>query len=578
MPIESAETPPPVRDHIALLTALGVEFDPTLTRRSKRHARAKEMDGRIGHGVQNFEEGARNSTLASIAGGMRARGATEQEILTGLRHVNASQVNPPLDDAEVASVAASISSYPPGAGASAQARSLNDTGNAHRVVDDFGDQIRFVVRMGQWYIWDDQRWRLDDKAQMIEIAKVTAKRIYTEAANCPDPGLAKAIAKHANKSLDVARIKAMVDLAKSDPAVVTVPEALDLHDELLGVSNGIVDLPTGKLRPARSEDLITKHAPVVFDPTARCPTWWRFLNRVMGNNGNKLHRHRGKLLVKYLQRVVGYALSGRTDEQVLFFLFGCGANGKTTFLKIVEDLLGRELSCQLPYDALVARKQPRSATNEIARLQGMRAVFTNEVEDGTRLAESLVKQLTGSDTMTARFLYGEFFDFDPKFKLFIAGNHKPVIRGDDLGIWRRLQLVPFEVTIPENERDPRLLEKLRAELPGILNWAIRGYRMWRKQRLSPPPAVIDAGREYRDEMDILKDWVTDCCDVGPTFTLRAADGYRSYAQWAKDNGYSPMSAKSFGRKLAERYMKKKLAAGNVYAGLDVLPTIMQLLR
>lgn len=566
MSIQPVESAPPGRDHLALLAALGIVFDPLLSRRAKqRTVRTAQVGSNI------IEMGGRNSALASVAGRMRARGATEQEILTGLLEVNASKVNPPLDDTEVEGVAASISKYKVGSAASSQGRSLNDAGNAYRLVVRHGDRIRFVAKMGHWFIWLDSRWRQDEKDQMVEIAKETAREIYNEAARCADHDLAKAIAKHANKSLDAARIKAMVELAKSDPAVVTVPEALDRHDELLGVANGVVDLRTGKLRPARPEDLITRHSPVAFDPSAKCPAWWRFLNRVMGNNGDRMERRRGRQLVKYLQRVVGYALSGRTDEQALFFLFGFGANGKTTFLKIIEYLLGVELCCQLPYDALVARKQPRSATNEIARLHGMRAVFTNEVEDGTRLAESLVKQLTGSDTMTARFLYKEFFDFEPKFKLFIAGNHKPVIRGDDLGIWRRLQLVPFEVTIPEGERDPDLLKKLRAELPGILNWALRGYRMWIKHRLSPPSAVVDAGKEYREEMDILGDWIRENCVVGPSLTLRASEAYQSYSVWARDNGYQrPMGSKTFFQKLAERFPRDKARMGNVYDGLALI--------
>jgi putative DNA primase/helicase len=420
-------------------------------------------------------------------------------------------------------------------------------------------------------IWDGHRWCKDGTHHIVELAKTTAKGIYSEAANCTDADLAKNLAKHAGKSLDVGRIDAMVKLARSDPRIVERPAHLDRQDELLGVANGVIDLRNGTLRSARPEDLITRHSPVSFDAKAECPTWWRFLNRVMRNTHTySRDKRKRRQLVAYLQRVVGYALSGRTDEQVLFFLFGFGANGKTTFLKVMEDLFGSELSCQLPYDALVARKQPRSASNDIARLDGMRAVFTSEVEDGTFLAESLVKQLTGSDTITARFLYGEFFDFEPRFKLFIAGNHKPVIRGDDLGIWRRLQLVPFEVTIPEAERDTRLLEKLRLELPGILNWALRGFRTWRKDGLSPPPAIIKAGKEYREEMDILGDWIAERCVVGPGLSIGASGAYQSYSEWAKENGYKPMGSKSFYRKLAERFPRQRHARGNVYTGLDAL--------
>lgn len=572
MTLQPTTTPQPLQEYLGLLARLGIKFDPTLRPAKRPKSGAINAVTGAGTGTNVIPMGSRNSRLASDAGSMRNRGASEAEILDGLREINAERVDPPLDDTELAQIARSIGSYPVSSRATEQARSLNDTGNALRLVDKCCDRIRYVAEHKRWLIWNGSRWVVDDVRFVIELAKATAKSIYGEAATATTRELGDALAKHAHRSLDVARIKAMIELAASDPRIVVRAADLDRHDHLLGVANGVVDLRTGKLRPARPEDLITRHSPVAYDPKAKCPTWHRFLNRVTNSNRHLTPNRRhdpGRKLAAYLQRAVGYALSGSTDEQVLFFLYGAGANGKTTFLKIVEEVLGPELTRQLPYDSLVERKQPRSSSNDVARLHGARAAFTSEVEDGTSIAESLVKQLTGGEAISARFLYAEYFEFVPKFKLFIAGNHKPIIKGDDHGIWRRLQLVPFEVTIPEAQRDPRLLEKLRAELPGILAWAIRGHRRWLKERLAPPTLVTDAVKEYRDEMDLLGEWIKDCCDVGPGKVLPARDGYRSYEQWAQANGLRPMSSPIFGRRLKERFPRRKMANRNVYDGLEI---------
>ena len=371
----------------------------------------------------------------------------------------------------------------------------------------------------------------------------------------------------------------MEELAQSDPDVMRSVTLLDADDDLLGVANGVVDLRTGELRPSRPEDLITRYSPVVFDPIAKCPNWHRFLNRVLKNSpitdarkgrGNNSHRLPARAeLTTYLQQVAGYMLSGRTDEQVLFFLYGSGANGKTTLVKTLEGLLGGELAKQIPYDTLVAHKGQRSSSNDIARLQGVRAAFTNEVEDGTQLAESLIKQLTGGDTIAARFLYQEFIEFRPKFKLFMSGNHKPIIKGSDDGVWRRIQLIPFEVQIPPEDRDPLLAEKLRAELPGILNWAIRGHAKWRRHGLAPPACVRAASEEYRDEMDLLQQWLEERCVYDTESSAPARDLYFSYSFWAEQQNLKPLSQPVFGRKLGERFDKTRRSAGNVYLGLKL---------
>jgi putative DNA primase/helicase len=398
------------------------------------------------------------------------------------------------------------------------------------------------------------------------MAKRVAQNIYDEIAVAADDAARKAIAQHARNSLQAQRLKAMVDLAQSIPELVAPVATLDADDMLLGVENGVVDLRTGQLRDATREDLITRQAPVRFDPKAKCPRFNKFLRTVMQAD---------QALIGYLQRVSGYSLTGKTGEQCLFFLYGHGANGKSTYLRAMLDLLDDDYAVQTPSETLMAKRfnSGSGPSGDLARLHNLRLTTANEVEEGSLLSESLIKQLTGGDPITARYLYENHFDFIPKVKLFIAGNHKPIIKGDDYGIWRRIHLIPFEVQIPEAQRDPKLPEKLRQELPGILNWAIQGCRAWQKSGLNVPPKIRDAVKQYRDEMDIMAQWLEECCDLDPAYSIKAQEAYRIYKWWAETNGFRPMTNASFGRKLGERFTGQKTSTGKVYAGFKTKQTL-----
>lgn len=531
-----------------------------------------------------ISEGSRNNELTSIAGRLRHLGASEGELKERLLAVNAAQCSPPLPKAEVLNIATSVGSYPvpphrqlkQNTSAELAIDPYNDTANAIRYVKLFGDDLMYVARAEQWYVWDGNRWHEDGNSQRVEFAKQVGREILAEASLIPDKAPRRIHESFARRSGDTSRISAMIALAKSDPRLTVASSFLDTHDELLGVANGLLDLRTGKLIENTRDKMVTRHSTVVFDPQAKCPSFHRFLNRVMrsaqwpNDLSMRERKRRVKDLVRFLQRLVGYCLSGRTDEQKLFFLFGNGANGKTTLLKILEYLLGSELTRQLPYDSLMVQKQARNNTNDIARLRDVRVVFTNEVEDSTFLAESMIKQLTGGDAISARMLFKEFQEFIPKFKLFIAGNHKPVIKGDDEGIWRRMTLIPFQAKIPVEERDPRLLVKLRAELPGILNWALKGYRQWLNEGLNPPECVAKASIEYREEMDLMGQWLLECCRVGPTERCKSSLAYANYQLWAKCQGLRSLSNSAFGRKLAERFSRTRRSDGNYYSGFTVV--------
>ncbi|OSZ74611.1 phage/plasmid primase, P4 family [Hydrogenophaga sp. IBVHS1] len=499
-------------------------------------------------------EFGRNNTLTSLAGSMRRKGMSKVSIEAALQSENAIRCEPPLDASEVTAIAASIMRYP-AASPDDVIQSLNDTGNAMRFGVRHVGEVIYVPNRG-WYVWDGLRWRRDGMGKVMELAKQVARDIFKEADVVNDDGLQKRVRQHATSSLKAANLEAALKLARSLPELVVDVDQLDSHDMFLGVANGVIDLRTGKLQEAQRDQLITRHSLVVFDAKATCPQFLAFLDQVTGGD---------KTLMHYLQRVVGYALTGLTEEQCLFFLYGGGANGKSVFLNVVKEVLGSDLACQTPSETLMVKKS--GGTNDIARLQNVRAVIANEVEDGNLLAEALVKQMTGGERLSARFHYQEFFEYMPKFKLFVAGNHKPVIRGRDDGIWRRVRLIPFTVTIPKAQQDAQLQIKLRAELPGILNWAIKGCIAWQKKGLSEPKIISDAVDAYREEMDVIGAWQKDCCTVGPLLETKASEAYQSYKHWCERNGYRPMANGNFGRDLAAIFKRVSRKDGNFYVGV-----------
>ena len=434
-----------------------------------------------------------------------------------------------------------------------------DLGNARRLVGRHGQDIRFCHSRGKWLVWLGTRWAWDNSGDIDRRAKDTVGAIYQEAAKEADADRRIRLAKWAASSESDVRLRAMVSLAKSEPGVPVVPCELDADLWQLNCLNGTLDLRTGELRPHRLEDYCTKQVPVNYYPRAACPTWRGFLNRIMDENTG---------LIDYLQRAVGYALTGNTREQVLFMLYGTGANGKTTFLEPIKVCLA-DYSRQADFSTFLARAGD-PIRNDIARLAGARFVCAVEAEGGKHLSEALVKSITGEDTVSARFLYGEFFEFRPQFKLFLATNHKPVIKGTDTAMWRRIRLIPFTVTIPPQQQDRELLGKLHAELPGILAWAVRGCLSWQRNGLGTPKDVVDATKDYQDEMDSLGDFLTECCDVGAGAEVAAGELYKAYTAWSEAQGEHPLGKRNFGSRLAERgFTRSRTMAGRLWEGITL---------
>ena len=319
----------------------------------------------------------------------------------------------------------------------------------------------FCFGDGCWYLWDNTRWVQDKSQQVFQLAIQAIWALGAWAKENWPVNQQQQVAKWVTRSLDYQRISNLLKLAQSHRAIAA--EQLDTDPWLLNCQNGTLDLKTGELRQHDLNDLITRILPVDHNLNAECPTWERFLQEITDNDSE---------LVNYLKRVVGYALTGNTSEHCMFLLYGTGANGKSTFLNVLKDLLG-PFAKQAQADSLMVRRS-EGARTDIARLAGARLVITSESETNHKLAEGLVKQITGGDTVTARHLYQEEFEFAPQFKLFLATNRRPNIEGTDEGIWRRIHLIPFEVTIPADKRDKTLPDKLQGELEGVLAWAVRG--------------------------------------------------------------------------------------------------------
>lgn len=427
----------------------------------------------------------------------------------------------------------------------------SDIANATRFANKFCTGVLYTPERG-WLIWGAARWEIDH-GFVMELAKDTARLIFDEV-KMSAPGQQKAVFGWARQSQRAERLRAMLFLAQSEPGISARWSEFDSDPWLLACSNGTVDLRTGTLRPADRSDKLSRLVPIDFDPEATCSAWDLFLERVQPDPNVR----------GFLQRAIGYTLTGSTAEQCLFFLYGSGANGKSVLIEVLSALLG-EHAVAASFDSFAGRNAG-GIPNDIARLAGARLVTVSEVEDGTRLREVLIKDLTGGDTIPARFLHHEYFDFRPIFKLWVRGNHKPQIRGTDEGIWRRIRLIEFPVQIPEAERDPRLFEKLRSELPGILAWAVRGCLEWQRLGLSPPETVKQATRAYRDEMDVIGNFLAECCELEPNATVGAAELYESYSAWCHANGHGELSQTRFGGSLAERGFTRQRASNGRHRG------------
>lgn len=504
---------------------------------------------------KTIEIGSRNVKLTSLAGSMRRQGFDQAAILAALQEYNTAHCDPPLDSQEIKGIAVSVCKYKP-EDALVKCH-LSDLGNAERMAKVFDGQIKYCDLWTKWLIWDRKRWKVDDTKDIFRKARETIKTMYRVGMEIKDNDERMAFIKYAAGTERLGRLRAMIELCTSEPAIPVVPDQLDTHPLLLNVQNGILNLENMQLAAPNPKHFITKLSGTIFDQDAECPLWDSFLNRITDGN---------QALSEFLQKAVGWALSGDVSEQIIFIFYGRGANGKSTFLNTILKMM-KDYGTVTPTESLLA-KRGDTIPNDIARLKGLRFVSATEVQSGRRLNEGLIKQLAGGDPITARFLHAEFFTFDPEFKIFLGTNNKPVIKDMSHAMWRRIRLIPFDVVIPEDERDLHLSEKLATELPGILKWALGGFMMWKREGLGYPQDVKAATEEYRSEMDIVGQFLSDNHPLDPDGRIKASDLYSDYKVWCDDHGERALSQKVLGGRLSERgFQRERRTDGYWWIGL-----------
>lgn len=442
--------------------------------------------------------------------------------------------------------------------------SFDDTGNAERFVDLFGEQVRYCYTDKRWLWYDGRKWctdmtgtvkRLADKAVACMAAEA---KVYTQLDADEGTDMSKAFEKHMRSCRSNKSKNAMINEVMHH--VPILPAQMDRFKAALNTPGGVINLKDGTMSVHDPMNYLTKITAVEYSENADCPRWLAFLDDIFRGD---------KDLIRYVQKAVGYSLTGSTAEQCAFFLFGTGRNGKSTFIDIIRAIFGDYAANIQPETIMVRSNQSTAINSDIARLKGARLVTSVEPNEGVRLNEGLLKQLTGDDTVTARKLYGDEFEFKPEFKLWMATNHKPVIRGTDTGIWRRIHMIPFTVQIPEEKIDRRLKYKLSAELTGIFRWAVEGCLLWQQEGLKMPRAVLEEVREYRREMDVISAFVEDKCTVGKGLSVQSSALYAAYLRWADSGNEYKMSNTKFGLEIAKRFEKVKGRKYNYYSGLTL---------
>lgn len=469
-----------------------------------------------------------------------------------------------------------------------------DTGNAQRFAAQHAGALRYTIAH-KWLHWDGKRWKTDETGEVYRAARRTvaammrdasaqnegatramesiAKRIEAGELDQDAAGQAEKTIKAAQKraielqkwalkSQDATRLEKMVALAQSELQIASHAADFDRDPWLLNCQNGILDLHTGKLSPHDPMAMMTQLAGASYDHGATCPTWLTFLAQVQPDPDMR----------RFLQRSIGYSLTGNTPEQVFWDFYGTGANGKSVLSGIVLAMLG-DYGMRARAQTFMVSKQAQSGANaseDVAQLAGKRLVLASELEDSQKLAESFIKDLTGGDKLRARFLHKNSFEFQPGCKVWLVGNHKPIVVGTDVGIWRRVMLVPFKVTIPKVEQDAELTSKLMAELDGILAWSVQGCIDWQRDGLATPQAVIDATNDYRSDSDLVGQWLSERTIKAPMDTS-AERLYKDYSKWCESSGLKPMVKLNLGRNLNDREMaSKKTNKGMVYLNIALL--------
>lgn len=536
---------------------------PELTKCSKYGLAALEKEIAI---LAETPEGKRNEQLNKsafalgqlVAGGELDHESVERELLsvaiaTGLSGEEARNT--------IASGMDAGFKEPRSAPATSNFYHLTELGNAERFRDQHGDVVRYDSARKQWLLYDGKRWKVGAGDKVRRMAHKTAKNLYELAAQATDNDMTQKISKWAGQSCKSTSISAML---REAAALLSIDSAiLDAGPWLFNCGNCTINLITGETHTHRKEDWLTKISPVDYDPDAKAPIFQKVLHTCFAGKQD---------LIDFLQRFAGYSLSGSIKEQCIFIWWGSGANGKSTILNALAEAAGDYAQTTRPETLMVKRGD--GIPSDLAKLKGARLVTAAEAEDGHRLAESQIKQMTGGEKIQARALYQDWFEYVPEFKIILCTNHKPIIRGDDHAIWRRIRLVPFTVTIPEKDRDQDLPEKLKSELPGILAWMVTGAAEWLKNGLGMPTEVKEATDSYQSEQSVIQIFLDSCCIIKPDEIVESQVLFQMFDNWRTSEGHRKITQTKLGRMLSDLGFEKSRMPGvgrTVYLGLSLIP-------
>ncbi len=522
------------------------------TDRSAERASKRRLPPRI-------DEHQRNNSLFLEGCALRGRGHDTDEIYTTLSKLNKKRGNPPLPDSEVRRIVASVGRYDP----NEDTFPRSDTGNAECFAALFGDRARYDHARRRWFHFEQHRYVADRDGTVGRYALDAIRYRQMAAPYVNDADERKRAVKWAHESESRTRRDNLLACAKNEMALADKGDDWDLDPWLLGVPNGVVDLRTGELRDGRHADQITKSAATWYDPRACCPRFEQFISEIFGGDED---------VAAFVQRSIGYSLTGITTQQCFWILYGEGSNGKGTLLELLHrHVLGAEdYGWVMPFPARTFSKQASGDYN-LAALVSRRFVIASEMEQRGVLNEEIVKRLTGCDTINARHPYGRPFNFVPVAKFWIAVNEKPVIRDQSHGMWRRVRLINFNQTFPVNDTLP---DTLKAEAPGVLAWAVRGCLDWQHRGgLDAPESVLAATRAYRDESDPLTQFLEECCVIESTATVTGLAAYRAYCRWCDERGqkHDKVSQTAFGNAMKKRFDSEK-KRHVTYFGVGLLDT------
>ncbi len=465
------------------------------------------------------------------------------------KKVDAAQSNTDTKD-----VPGAVIMFPAAMAKAASPPPFSDEALALRFAELHAGDLRYVAALNMWYHYDGKRWQQDQTLKSVDLVREVCRAAAAECGNGPV----------GTKLASSATVYAVQRLARSDSRLAATVAQWDAEPWLLNTPETLIDLRTGKSRPRNPGDYCTKMTAV--SPGGECPRWHQFLSTIFAGNVDT---------IDYVQRVAGYALTGSTKEQAMFFCYGTGANGKGTLLNTLDAIMGG-YSATASMETFTASPYDRHPA-ELAVLLGARMVTASETEEGRRWAEARIKSITGGDPLTVRFMKRDPFTYTPQFKLVMAGNHKPGLGGVDEAIRRRLHLIPFGYTIPEKERDKDFSEKLQAEWPGILAWAIDGCLKWQCQTLNAPAAVIQATTSYLEAEDALGQWLEECCDRDPGYWEGSSALFPSWRAWAEGRGETAGSQRRFTQALESRgFETKRKTKARGFAGLRLKANIKQM--